>query len=72
MAQSVEKLQEYKAKLDFICQNYDPFNQKEDLEVEKLIQELQLQDFLNDPFEFTNHLLQLLDKTQSQIKRRLQ
>ncbi len=68
MDHNLEQLKIYKAKLDFICQNYDPFNSKPSEEVEDLISELELNSLLEDPFQFTNQLLQLLDKTQNQIQ----
>ncbi len=59
-------------KLNFLCHNFDPYDDHMGVEVENIINEFGLEDFTSNPFEFTNVLLQILDKTENIIKTRVQ
>ncbi len=58
-------------KLNFLCLNYDPYQLDMGQEVENIINEYELSSFTSNPFEFTNILLQMLDKTENTIKSRV-
>jgi hypothetical protein len=59
-------------KLNFLCHNFDPYDDHKSTEVENIISEFELDEFTSNPFEFTNVLLQILDKTENNIKTRVQ
>ena len=67
-------LQELKlahTKLNFLCINFDPYAADEKSnEVENILNEFKLNDFIANPFEFTNIVLQILDKLDNEIKNR--
>lgn len=68
-----EKLQNDLKKLNFLCHNYDPFSGAElSTELENIINEYNLSDYLLDPFQFTNRLLQIMDIAENQIKEQMQ
>ena len=48
-------------KLNFLCHNFDPYDDHMSTEVENIINEYELDTFTSNPFEFTNVLLQILD-----------
>lgn len=56
-----------------LCLNFDPYSyqpEKElDLKTKQLILELELENHLANPFEFTNVLLQRLDELENRIKK---
>jgi len=58
-------------KLNFLCLNFDPYDQEPSVEVENILNEYELEDYLANPFEFTNILLQMLDKTDNLKKSRV-
>ena len=58
-------------KLSFLCLNYDPYDSDIEDEVENIINEYQLEEYTSNPFEFTNIVLQILDKTENIIKSRV-
>lgn len=58
-----------KKKLNFLCLEFDPYNlNDEDQTLTTLIEEFELRDFLENPFTFTNIVLQLLDIVEEAIK----
>lgn len=57
-------------KLNFLCLNFDPYKEYISHEVENIIKEFSLDNFMHNPFEFTNIVLQILDKTENIIKSR--
>lgn len=58
-------------KLNFLCLNFDPYDQEPSIEVENILNEFELNDYLTNPFEFTNIVLQMLDKTDNLKKSRV-
>jgi hypothetical protein len=58
-------------KLNFLCLNFDPYSNYVSTEVENILSEYQLTDYISNPFEFTNIVLQILDKTENTIKSRV-
>jgi hypothetical protein len=66
---SIENIQK---KLNFLCLELDPYNALElSTEEENILEEFQLKDYLSNPFEFTNIVLQLLNMTELELKKRL-
>lgn len=58
-------------KLNFLALELDPYDSMErPIEVENILTEYKLHDFLNNPFTFTNIVLQLLDTVETEIKTR--
>lgn len=58
-------------KLNYLCLNFDPYNNLHlRQEEENILNEFELKEYLNNPFHFTNIILQMLDKTESEIKAR--
>ena len=58
-------------KLNFLCLNFDPYSLTMSTEVENIINEYKLLAFTTNPFHFTNIVLQILDKTENEIKSRV-
>lgn len=58
-------------KLNFLCLNFDPYSEHMSTEVENIINEYDLTPYTSNPFEFTNVVLQILDKTENIIKSRV-
>jgi hypothetical protein len=58
-------------KLNFLCLNFDPYSDHISTEVENILSEYKLSDYISNPFEFTNIVLQILDKTENTIKSRV-
>jgi hypothetical protein len=59
-------------KLNFLCLELDPYNALDlSNEEENILNEFHLKDFLTNPFEFTNIVLQLLNITELELKKRL-
>ncbi len=56
-----EKIQ----KLEFLAQNLDPFVSQINQECLKLIQELELEDFLDRPFDLTNEILRRIHEPEN-------
>ena len=54
-------------KLKFLGLNYDPFNQEIPSECREVMESLNLPLNLENPYQATNILLRLLDKTEEQI-----
>ena len=50
-------------KLNYVCLNFDPYGYEPSTEVENIMMDYELNEFTSNPFEFTNILLQMLDKT---------
>ncbi|MCT4641852.1 MAG: hypothetical protein N4A33_06090 [Bacteriovoracaceae bacterium] len=58
--------------LNYLCLNYDPYNMDDkSIEVKNILNQFKLNEFAQSPFGFTNILLQLLDKLDNEIKRRI-
>jgi hypothetical protein len=57
-------------KLNFLCLNFDPYSGHMITEVENIISEYRLAEYTSNPFEFTNLVLQILDRTENLIKSR--
>ncbi len=70
--QTVKELKNTKQKLDFLCLHFDPFHSEPSEEIKQLIQEFELENYLDDPFSFTNQVLQLLDEAETNIKAQIQ
>jgi hypothetical protein len=59
-------------KLTFLCHSYDPYSGTELSDEEKnIIDELELNHHLDDPFHFTNLLLQMMDKVENKLKQKI-
>jgi hypothetical protein len=58
-------------KLNFLCLEFDPY-QSEQLRVEEqnIINEFDLMDTIQNPFEFTKTILQMLDNVETEQKKR--
>lgn len=56
-------------KLNYLCLEFDPY-QTDELQttVENILEEFSLTEYISNPFEFTNIVLQLLDITEEKIK----
>lgn len=64
-------LKNHHTKLNYLCINFDPYDSMEmSSEIENIITEFKLNEFLSNPFEFTNVVLQILDKLDNEIKAR--
>lgn len=59
-------------KLNFLCLHFDPYDQNPTIEVENILNEYELENFISNPFEFTNIVLQMLDRTDNLKKSRVQ
>lgn len=57
-------------KLNFVCLNFDPYEQEPTTEVENIMIDYELNEFMTNPFDFTNIVLQMLDKTDNLKKSR--
>lgn len=57
-------------KLNYLCLDFDPFELHRSNEAENILAEYELEQFCSNPFEFTNVVLQMLDKTENLIKSR--
>ena len=57
-------------KLNYLCLDFDPYALEMSTEAQNIINEFQLDQFIYNPFEFTNVVLQMLDKTENLIKSR--
>lgn len=56
-------------KLNFLCHEFDPFDAlNTNNEIDNIIDEFHLREYLGNPFEFTRHLLKLLDDVEQKIK----
>lgn len=60
-------------KINFLCLSYNPYENLDlTSEESSIIEELNLSDYLDNPFNFTNYLLQMLDIVENQLKRKIQ
>lgn len=67
-----KNLENLMKKLNFLCLNFNPYdNQDKPTEVDTIIQELNLSDSLQNPFNFTNALLQMIDIVEQNLKRKI-
>jgi hypothetical protein len=57
-------------KLNYVCLNFDPYGQEPSIEVDNIMMDYELNEFTSNPFDFTNILLQMLDKTDNLKKSR--
>lgn len=65
---SMDELVNITEQLNTLCLEFNPYTSTVDSDVLKIIKELKLESFLDNPFTFTNVLLQLLDKTEHLLK----
>ena len=69
---NLEKLQLIQKKLNFLCHDYDPYTPDEkSQEAINVMNEFYLDGYIDNPFLFTNYLLQLLDNLEQAIKTKL-
>ncbi len=69
---SLEQLKLTHKKLSYLCLNFDPFTAEANTqEVENLINEFDLKEFINDPYKLTNYLLQKLTDLEEAINKKL-
>lgn len=68
-----KKLKLVAMKLNYLCLSFDPYK-TDDISIEEtnILNEFNLNEFLSNPFDFTNHVLRLLDIVETEIKRRNQ
>jgi hypothetical protein len=67
---SINKLSEVKSllkKLKYLGLNYDPFHEELSPECSQILEDLELSDYLTDPYQVTNILLKLLDLTEEKL-----
>jgi hypothetical protein len=57
-------------KLNFLCLDFDPYSDGMSQEAENLIEEFELSSYCSNPFDFTNVILQMLDKVENLKKSR--
>lgn len=58
-------------KLNYLCLEFDPYNDTELTDEESnIIEEYELSDYVGNPFAFTNIVLQMLDMLEAEIKSR--
>ncbi len=68
---SYEQLSMVHKKLNYLCLNFDPFVIAEpSAEEENIIEEFNLGTLLNDPFRYTNTILQMLNTIETELKQR--
>ncbi len=71
---AISKLEDYSMvellykKLQFLGLHFDPFQEVTDLNVKQIIEQLNLEVHLSNPYSATNLLLQLLDDTEERLK----
>jgi len=54
-------------KLKFLGSNFDPFGQEVSTECQQIMEDLSLTTHMHNPYQATNILLRLLDKTEERI-----
>ena len=60
-------------RINYLCDNVDPYNSLDlSIEEENVINMYDLKDFLSNPFDFTNIILQMIDVVESKLKAKLQ
>lgn len=60
-------------KINYLCDNIDPYNCLDlSIEEENIINNYELKEFLSNPFDFTNIILQMIDIVEAQLKTKLQ
>lgn len=70
LALSDDELTDLAEKLNKLGIQFDPFSGKLTKEDQELISSLQLELFLDDPFQFTNIVLKRLDEIETELKKR--
>lgn len=69
---SIQKLHGVMNKLKFICHEVDPYDAHDISSESKLIlDEFGLNDYLENPFSFTNILLKIMDFAEAELNKRL-
>lgn len=67
-----EGLEKLTKKLNILCHSYNPYDNLDLTQVEKnIIEELNLEHHLEDPFHFTNLVLQMMDKVENKLKQKI-
>lgn len=70
---SVDDLKKLQMKLNYLCMEIDPYNCLDlSVEEENILNDFSLKFFLENPFDFTNIILKMLDLIETEIKKRLQ
>jgi hypothetical protein len=70
-AKSRDGLKTLIKKLNYLCLELDPYNSLDlSIEEENIINEFEIKEYLSNPFEFTNMILQLLDHVEAEMKTR--
>ncbi len=57
-------------KLNLVCVCFDPFTQHGSDEAFEVLEEYELNKYLNDPFNFTNQLLKMTTDAQEEFQKR--
>lgn len=69
---SLKSLSLIQKKLNFLCLEFDPYSQADmPQEVESILNEFNLMEYIENPFEFTNIILQMLNHTELELKKRM-
>lgn len=69
LLQSVPEVETLMKKLQFLGINYDPFQEEVSGECRQVMENLGLTRHLQNPYQATNILLRLLDKTEEQLNK---
>ncbi len=64
----LEEVERLMKKLQFLGLNFDPFQQETGSECDQILEQLGLRSLMVNPYESTNILLRLLDKTEEKLK----
>lgn len=67
LAASLAEVELTMKKLKFLGLHFDPFNQETSLECQQIMDNLELTQHLKNPYQATNILLRLLDKTEERL-----
>jgi hypothetical protein len=69
---SNENLESLKADLNYLCFHFDPYTNLRDKRCSDILADLDLEATLQNPFEFTKKVLQMLDLLEEKMKQKLQ
>ena len=58
-------------KANYLCLNFDPYDMNMSDEIKEIIKEFELEQACQNPFTFTNTVLQILDLIENEKKRRV-
>ncbi len=68
LMRDLEEVERLMKKLQFLGLNFDPFQQETGSECDQILEQLGLRSLMVNPYESTNILLRLLDKTEEKLK----